>query len=657
MTPKIQIDINPAQKIFELTGNTFELLNKRRAKIYLFDFLIAQILGEKVIIPYEEETKDEIINRIIEFLGKFEFTYELSNTIKEILSNYFQENENFAKFSVQASQIRNNELSQNHLADFQAFSNTLNRKMINRKLYPLQLLASYHLAFSQNACNFSVPGSGKTSIVYGAYCYLKELEINDSKHIEKLIIIGPLSSFGPWESEYFECFGHKPNVKRLFGGISPSIKNDHFYGQNPAEISLLSYNSIPTIIDDLKIFLKKFHCMVVLDEAHKIKNTEGGLFANSVLSLAKYIKSRIVLTGTPAPNGYEDIYNLFKFIWPSKNVIGYTPFQLREMSDNSYDARIERFTKNIAPFFIRIRKSDLNIPEPIIEPPIIVEMGDKQREIYNYIEKKYLGYFLQKNTASGFHDFLLKARLVRLMQVSTNPSLLIKPLDEYYSELGYSNDTFIDDVEMIQNIIDYKNLEIPSKFISAGQLISNIISTGNKVVVWAVFIQNLFDFQKYLFSLGIESKLLYGATPIESETSVEGNESREKIINEFHKENSKFKVLIANPFAVAESISLHRACQHAIYLERTFNAANFIQSKDRIHRVGLTKPVHYYFLLSDNNTDRTIHQRLEEKEQKMVEIIEKEPIPLFTRVLSGEDTDDDLLRLVNNYVKRTTQTR
>ena len=43
-------------------------------------------------------------------------------------------------------------------------------------------------------------------------------------------------------------------------------------------------------------------------------------------------KARIVLTGTPAPNGYEDIYNMFKFIWPNKNVLGFEVNQLRDIT-------------------------------------------------------------------------------------------------------------------------------------------------------------------------------------------------------------------------------------------------------------------------------------------------------------------------------------
>lgn len=83
-------------------------------------------------------------------------------------------------------------------------------------------------------------------------------------------------------------------------------------------------------------------------------------------------------------------------------------------------------------------------------------------------------------------------------------------------------------------------------------------------------------------------------------------------------------MIIANPFAVSESISLHKACHNAIYLERSFNAAHFLQSKDRIHRYGLKSDVetHYYYLISNDSVDNTIHTRLQEKEKRLMEIIE-----------------------------------
>src|SRR3546814_10790138 len=63
--------------------------------------------------------------------------------------------------------------------------------------------------------------------------------------------------------------------------------------------------------------------------------------------------------------------------------------------------------------------------------------------------------------------------------------------------------------------------------------------------------------------------------------AVEG--SREAIIDGFHRAPGQ-AILIANPQAVGESISLHKACRTAIYFDRAFNAGRYIQSKDRIHR-------------------------------------------------------------------------
>ncbi|MDP1547519.1 MAG: DEAD/DEAH box helicase [Anaerolineales bacterium] len=651
---QIHINILENKQAFSLTGDLGDLTKKRRIKIYLLDFLLAKISDDEILIPFDEQNQEDILKSIRELLKDHGIKESRSNSIELAFEGYLREEENFINFSRQALSIRNNELSDNQKIEFKNFRDSLIINLPNRRLYELQLLSSYHLAFSQNACNFSVPGAGKTSIVYASYAYLKNLPITDSKHVSKLMIIGPLSSFGPWEAEYEECFGVKAYSKRLSGGANQEERTYHFYGTEPAELSLLSYNSLPNMMKDLIFFLRKFPTMVVLDEAHKIKNVEGGVWSNAVLEIARYSSARIVLTGTPAPNGYEDIFNLFKFIWPTKDVIEYYPYQLKEMSDNPSDPRISKLVKDISPFFVRIRKSDLRLPEPIEHDPIIVEMGALQKDIYAYIEKNYMGYFSGiADGSTSLKNILTKARLVRLMQASTNPSMLRKPLDEFLLEDGYTNDLFIDDTEMFNKIFDYREKETPPKFAATLKVIKEILSKNGKVIVWTIFIQNILDFQEYLNQNGVKSKILYGATPVERDDLEKDAETRESIIREFHKEGSDFKVLIANPFAIAESISLHKACHNAIYLERSFNAGNFIQSKDRIHRYGLKDKVNYYYILSNNNIDHTIHQRLIEKEARMLKIIENEPIPLFSILEDSNSDDEDLRTLIYNYVNKT----
>jgi len=55
----------------------------------------------------------------------------------------------------------------------------------------------------------------------------------------------------------------------------------------------------------------------------------------------------------------------------------------------------------------------------------------------------------------------------------------------------------------------------------------------------------------------------------------------------FHSRDMTCRVLVANPAACSEGISLHRVCHHAVYVDRTYNAAHYLQSVDRIHRLGL----------------------------------------------------------------------
>lgn len=254
-----------------------------------------------------------------------------------------------------------------------------------------------------------------------------------------------------------------------------------------------------------------------------------------------------------------------------------------------------------------------------------------------------------------FRQDLVKARLLRMMQAATNPNLLSVPLKNFASFEGFDSDAVAEDASLISDVLQYAKLETPAKFVKARELIEGIIASGGKVVVWAIYIKNILDFEKYLLSCGIPCKTLYGATPVATgEEDEDEVETREKIIAEFHKPDSSFKVIIANPFAVSESISLHKACHNAIYMERSFNAAHFIQSKDRIHRYGLKSgtETNYYYLLSEESIDEVIHNRLIEKETRLRDIIESMPIPLFEN--AGLETgDDDIKALIAEYVNRT----
>src|SRR5699024_5068456 len=124
--------------------------------------------------------------------------------------------------------------------------------------------------------------------------------------------------------------------------------------------------------------------------------------------------------------------------------------------------------------------------------------------------------------------------------------------------------------------------------------------------------------------------LIYGQTP---------KEDRVGLINDFR--DGTAQVLISNPATLGESISLHQTVHDAVYFEYNFNLTFMLQSRDRIHRLGLEKDQYtrYYYLMTEGNKahngfiDQLVYIRLKEKEEIMMNAIEGD-------LLLPEVTDD-----------------
>ncbi|MFZ2852118.1 MAG: helicase, partial [Leptotrichiaceae bacterium] len=102
---------------------------------------------------------------------------------------------------------------------------------------------------------------------------------------------------------------------------------------------------------------------------------------------------------------------------------------------------------------------------------------------------------------------------------------------------------------------------------------------------------------------------------------------------------------------LGESISLHEVCHDAVYYEYSYNLVHLLQSKDRIHRLGLKDEQYtqYYFLQqefdlvnSKINFDSRIYERLVEKEKIMLEAIENNS---FEKVFASIEDIDFILNI------------
>jgi hypothetical protein len=130
---------------------------------------------------------------------------------------------------------------------------------------------------------------------------------------------------------------------------------------------------------------------------------------------------------------------------------------------------------------------------------------------------------------------------------------------------------------------------------------------------------------RHLRTAGHGVHLIYGAVPTELSPTDE-ELTRERIIVEFLDECSGFNVLVANPAACAESISLHKTCSNAVYYDLSYNCGQYVQSTDRIHRVGGSenKIAHYYFLQYADTIDRDILTNVRRKAANMSSVIDQD---------------------------------
>lgn len=639
-----------------LKGDTSTLTYKPLFAAYARSMGATEI-DHSLVFPIREKGLRDTYSTLISLLKRLGTTPKLEHQIENHLTRIERENERFQDFSEQASAIWS---GFGQLDDFKHFSEAVRKVCTGRTLYRRQLLSAYHLAFAQNACNFSVPGAGKTSVVYAAYSYLRSLATENPKRVNRLLVVGPLSSFKAWTDEYAEIFEEAPTLKRI-SGLTPKNERLNYLRSitqagRTTELTLTTYATLTNLEEDFSVFLRSpnSRVMMVLDEAHYIKKADG-IWSAAALRLAEHAFARVVLTGTPAPNGYEDLQNLFRFIYPERDLVGFPSNSLRAMTEGKLPHAVEKLKSNIQPFYTRIKKKDLNLPRSR-EKTQPVPLSDTQEAIYRAMERKIAPYLRKKLDNPGA-ALRLKARMIRLRQAASNPMLLRAPLEaDDLFDLDVASDFSVAELDTSARIADFSaDTDLP-RLDSAKNIVESVVQEQGKILVWSYFIGTLHLLKEILAHSAQYVDVIYGLTPTDTseDDSDQSNVTRERILDRFH-DPSESSILIANPQAIGESVSLHKACRSALYFDRDFNAGRFIQSKDRIHRYSSTHqmPVTYYYLEATDTIDADIAARLRSKEERLSELIDSSDIPLLTDI-DGQDARADFLQVLKAYEYRNT---
>ena len=583
--------------------------------------------GLAIFAPYFEDQDQRTFKEDLTYVQLLELVKKLNRRLQRKGLPEVQTSNKFNQF-VQQRQYYIKEQSQAGLTikdgdprwqhEFDNFKAVVSQE-ITRPLKPEQEKASFFMTIMKRAANFSVPGAGKTAMMYGTFAYLSSPRVNE---VDKLLVVSPLNAFAAWRTEFEAVFGPKRKLHYLnmrdkkYNNNVGAIKHDWVQ----ADVITINYESLQSKLNIINDLLDS-KTMLVFDEVHRVKGV-GGQRAKAALSLSQTPHYRYVLTGTPIPNGFRDIYNFLHLMYPDE----YSSFFAWDLTTlNNIDP--EDVNKKLSPFFWRTNKKDLHVPKP--DPDIIkeVEPSKNQQMLSQAI------YETENGTLATF---------IRLLQASTNPELLATNIN--YKELGlvdadsgvWDKQASTVEKENASSGDAYKKYDLAKvespKFEMGIDLIDKLVSQGKKVLVWGMFVGTMQKITDTLNDMGIKTTLVYGATP---------KQDREGMINNFRTGDAQ--VLVSNPNTLGESISLHQTVHDAVYFEYNFNLTFMLQSRDRINRLGLpaNQYTRYYYLMTKGDVahmgfiDSTVYKKLKDKEKVMIDAI-------VGQLLVPEYTDDYL---------------
>ncbi len=469
------------------------------------------------------------------------------------------------------------------------------------------------LALSHGA-NFSVPGAGKTTVAYALY----EIE-RQRRGIRRLLVIAPLSAFDAWETEAEECFEPAPVVRQLAR-------------RPPAgcEVLLVNYQKLgATRYGRIAEWVAEEPCHVILDEAHRMKRGRSGEWGAACLDLAHLAVRRDILTGTPAPQHPNDFVALLNFLWPDQ-AQRILPAAARRPVPTT--TAMHQVSQQLRPLYARTRKRELGLLDPDLHVEL-TEMKPVQSEIYTALRTR-----MARAIRSGGHDQVTLARMgavtMHLLQAASNPALLAAALGARDAPAVQWPLESIDPASDLGDLVrEYARLETPRKFDKLAAIVAENAADGRKTLVWSNFVDNLTELTERVLAPH-EPAMIRGDVPAEARRP--GERSRESELRRFRHDDDCM-ALVANPAAMSEGVSLHQTCHDAVYLDRTFNAGQYLQSLDRIHRLGLAEDVEtrMTFLASVGTIDETVDRRLGDKAKRLSLMLDDED--LVTMALPDEE--------------------
>lgn len=430
-------------------------------------------------------------------------------------------------------------------------------------------------------------GLGKTLQTLAWISWLKEKQQSANGNKPSLVIC-PASVLHNWRRETHRF---TPNLSVLV--LESGSARHNLRGKIPQHDIIVTNYAL--LRRDLT-WLKKFEFQaVVLDEAQFIKNPSAQI-TSSVKQLRA--RHRLALTGTPMENRLLDLWSITDFIQPGY-LGGQEDFISKYEVKNGEEAqqRISRrrLSAKLAPILLRRIKTQVarDLPERI-EERRDCQLGDGQKKLYLAELRRSREKVMQSVAQEGLGKSRIHvlAALTRLRQICCHPKLV-------------GNDSRSGKTETLF------------------ELLEPLLEDGQKVLVFSQFVQMLELLTGECRKREIRTHILTGET-----------KNRQEVVQNFQDETHP-SIFLLSLRAAGTGLNLTTA-SYVILYDPWWNPAVEAQAIDRSHRIGQTRTVNAYRLITPGTVEEKIWELQQRKSQTISDVLGEEG---FTRSLSQSDLD------------------
>lgn len=417
---------------------------------------------------------------------------------------------------------------------------------------------------------FDEQGAGKTVSVIYAFDRLVDLGL-----IDLMVVVAPKSMVGEWASAVGQFMGETYTVETIEGS-APERERKVDSG---ADVVVLNYEAIGSIRDRLLLRLRRNpdRALLVVDESFAVKNPQARR-TRDLESIRDWFARAWLLCGTPAPNTAHDIVAQVSMV-----DFGTTFAPITVPKDRVDAVHVVRQALDSRAIYLRSLKADVlpHLPQRSF-CRLTVPMAPLQAKIYGAA----LGELIEEVEALDDKRFLRQigsylARRTALLRIASNPGGMFE---------------------------DYA--EVPCKLTALDELVDRlVIRQDEKLVVWSCFTHSL--------DAIVQRYERYGA--VRYDGAVTSIADRRESVRSFQ-EDPNTRLFVANPAAAGAGLTLHSA-RYAVYESFTNQAAQYLQSLDRIHRRGQSREVEYFVLLTDGTIETAEFDGLVVKEERARDLL------------------------------------